>query len=203
MERFKLFIPLLIFIVLGTALYFGLGRDPNAMPSALVDRPVPAFVLPSLLNENQSEDKTEDNTEDKDKQTTLDESLFKGEVSLLNVWATWCVACRIEHPYLMDIAKLGVRIIGLNYKDDSTSAQQWLLKFGDPYRDIIFDPEGKLGLDLGVFGAPETYIIDSEGVIRYKYIGVVDDRIWQQKLEPIFRNLGAQGLMALDAESGE
>ena len=108
---------------------------------------------------------------------------------MLNVWATWCISCRMEHRYLVDIAKLGVPIIGLNYKDERGAAQQWLGKLGDPYRDIIFDAEGSLGLDLGVFGAPETYVIDAKGVIRYKYVGVVDDRVWQQKIAPIFSTL--------------
>lgn len=181
MERFKLFIPLMIFVVLAVALYFGLGRDPSAMPSALVDKPIPAFNLPALAGVSKSE-------------KFLDESLFKGEPTLLNVWATWCVSCRVEHPYLMALAEQGVRIIGLNYKDQSDAARQWLVDFGDPYRGVIVDAEGKLGLDLGVFGAPETYVVDSGGLIRYKFVGVVDDRVWQQKIAPIFRELGSAGL---------
>ena len=178
MERFKLFIPLLIFILLAVALYFGLDRDPSAMPSALIDKSVPAFTLPSLADEEKPVT-----------ETFLSEKLFQGEATLLNVWATWCVSCRMEHRYLMGLAKLGVPIIGLNYKDERGAAQRWLRELGDPYREVIFDAEGSLGLDLGVFGAPETYVIDGQGMIRYKYVGVVDERVWQQKIAPVFHGL--------------
>jgi cytochrome c biogenesis protein CcmG/thiol:disulfide interchange protein DsbE len=179
--RIKLFIPLIIFVVLAGMLYWGLGRDPNAMPSALINRPVPAFQLPEL-GLSQDTDTTKPALTEQGE--LLDESLFLGQVSLLNVWATWCVSCRVEHPYLMDIAETGVRIIGLNYKDEVGAAQQWLAKYGDPYAQTISDPSGGLGLDLGVFGAPETYLVDHLGVIHYKHIGVVDDRVWRTTLQP-------------------
>lgn len=176
MDRLKLFIPLIIFVVLATVLYIGLDRDPNAMPSALVDKAVPPFTLAALSQASEV-------------QQDLDESLFMGEPALLNVWATWCVACRLEHPFLMEIAAQGVRIIGLNYKDEASKARQWLVDFGDPYELVISDPAGKLGLDLGVFGAPETYLVDAEGMIRYKHVGVVDDRVWQTEIAPVFYTL--------------
>lgn len=168
MARIKLFIPLFIFLVLASLLYWGLGRDPNAMPSALVGRSVPSFKLPALADETRM----------------LDESLFKGQVSLLNVWATWCPSCRVEHPFLMELAKRGVAIIGLDYKDDRGKALSWLDRLGDPYREVIFDDQGSLGLDLGVFGAPETYLIDGEGRIHFKRVGVVDEQVWEQELAP-------------------
>ncbi len=173
MERVKLFVPLLIFVVLAAVLYWALGRDPNAMPSALVNRPVPTFSLPSL-----------DNPE-----VVLNESLFKEQATLLNVWATWCYACRVEHPFLQRLADDGVVIIGLNYKDDNAAALAWLAEQGDPYRHNIVDADGTLGIDLGVFGAPETYVIDRTGIIRFKFVGVIDERVWARDIEPVYQRL--------------
>ncbi len=186
MGRIKLFIPLIIFVVLAAILYWGLGRDPNAMPSALISRPVPTFQLPALEQLESTED---GNLMVAEQAEILDESLFLGQVSLLNVWATWCVSCRVEHPYLMDIAETGVRIIGLNYKDEVGAAQRWLAKYGDPYAHTISDTTGGMGLDLGVFGAPETYLVDHLGVIHYKHVGVVDDRVWRTTLQPKYQQL--------------
>ena len=143
------------------------------MPSALLDRPVPEFSLPSI-----------DGGERR-----LDRDIFIGQVTLLSVWATWCPSCRIEHPYLLSLAEQGVPIIGLDYKDDTDKARRWLLDYGDPYQQVIIDQEGSLGLDLGVFGAPETYLIDSTGVIRFKHVGVVDDRVWQRHFAPLYHAL--------------
>lgn len=123
----------------------------------------------------------------------MTEALFKGEVTLLNVWATWCISCRVEHPYLVDLAaNQGVRIIGLNYKDDSDEARKWLKNLHNPYQFSVVDADGRLGLDLGVFGAPETYVVDKQGIIQYKHVGVVDDRVWQAKLRPIVQQLRQQ-----------
>lgn len=176
MQRLKLFIPLLIFIVLALFLFNGLERDPNAMPSALINRPVPEFSLPVLGDET----------------ALANPSIFKGQPALLNVWATWCIACRVEHPYLNQLSQQGIRIIGLNYKDDIAKANKWLSEHGDPYALNIVDASGRMGLDLGVFGAPETYIIDSAGIIRYKRVGVVDDRVWKQELLPIWQQINAE-----------
>ncbi|HAD09848.1 MAG TPA: DsbE family thiol:disulfide interchange protein [Porticoccaceae bacterium] len=173
MARIKLFIPLFIFLVLAVLLYWGLGRDPSAMPSALVGKSVPAFKLPALADET----------------SMLDASLFQGQVSLLNVWATWCPSCRVEHPFLMELAKQGVPIIGLDYKDERDKALAWLADYGDPYKQVIFDPQGTLGLDLGVFGAPETYLVDAEGRIHFKRVGVVDARVWEQDFAPRYQAL--------------
>ncbi len=171
MERFKLFLPLLIFVVLASVLYWALGRDPNAMPSALVNRPVPAFSLPSLNNP----------------EVILSEDLFAEQVTLLNVWATWCYACRVEHPFLQRLANDGIPIIGLNYKDDNAAARAWLAEQGDPYQHNIVDADGTLGIDLGVFGAPETYVVDRAGIIRFKFVGVIDERAWTREIEPVYR----------------
>lgn len=175
-SRFKLFIPLLVFALLAAFFWRGLSLDPTRMPSALIDQPAPTFSLPTVLNEQ--------------RQVTQDE--FKGQVSLLNVWATWCISCRVEHPYLVELAERGIPIYGVNYKDDTVKAKQWLKKLENPYVLSVVDSDGRLGIDLGVFGAPETYVIDKQGVIRYKHVGVLDSRIWQETIEPIMLGLQAQ-----------
>jgi cytochrome c biogenesis protein CcmG/thiol:disulfide interchange protein DsbE len=170
MQRLKLFVPLFIFIILAVFLLNGLERDPNAMPSALIDRPVPEFSLPVLGDE----------------ESVVTQSVFQGQPALLNVWATWCISCRVEHAYLNYLSEQGIRIIGLNYKDDIAEANKWLSEKGDPFALSIVDASGRMGLDLGVFGAPETYVIDSSGTIRYKHVGVVDDRVWKKHLLPVW-----------------
>lgn len=170
--RLKLFLPLMGFAILSLFLFRGLSLDPSAMPSALIDKPVPEFSLPALGESRQ-----------------IARSDLLGEPGLLNVWATWCPSCRVEHPYLLQLAERGIPIYGLNYKDEDSAAMQWLEDLGDPYRFNIVDREGRLGLDLGVFGAPETYLIDAQGVIRYRHVGVVDARVWGEILQPLYRQL--------------
>ncbi|GLS27478.1 DsbE family thiol:disulfide interchange protein [Marinibactrum halimedae] len=173
MKRLKLFIPFAIFAVLAILFYRGLSLDPTHMPSALLDKPVPAFSLPKL----------------KAPSSLVTEKELLGEPYLLNVWGSWCVTCRVEHPYLLELANNGVNIYGVNYKDDTTEAVNWLAQLGDPYKFSIVDEEGRLGIDLGVFGAPETYIVDRKGVVRYKHVGMVSDQVWQETLAPIYRSL--------------
>ena len=122
-------------------------------------------------------------------QQFVTEQDFKGDVVLVNVWATWCISCRVEHPYLQLLADQGVAIYGINYKDEDEAARRWLADLGDPYRANIVDTTGSLGLDLGVYGAPETYFVDAAGVIRYRHVGVIDERIWRSRLEPIYQEL--------------
>lgn len=167
--RLTLFIPLVVFVVLAILFWRGLSLDPNAMPSALIGKPVPKFYLPTL--------------EDTDR--LVDQEIFKGKASLLNVWATWCPTCYAEHAYLMTLAEQGVTIFGINYKDKTPEAQKWLKDLHNPYALNVIDADGRLGLDLGVFGAPETYVVDKEGIIRYKHIGVVDEKVWTQQLQPL------------------
>jgi len=112
-----------------------------------------------------------------------------GEVAFFNVWATWCISCRMEHPYLQMLADQGVPIYGVNYKDDTAAALEWLDALGDPYRLNIEDVEGSLGLDLGVYGAPETYLVDARGVIRYRHVGIINERVWQGILQPLYQEL--------------
>ena len=170
--RFKLFIPLFLFAVLAIFLFRGLALDPKEMPSALIDQPLPEFSLPQLGGDR-----------------LLSRDNITGQPALLNVWATWCVSCRVEHPYLQLLADQGVPIFGLNYKDDDADALVWLTELGNPYLLTIADREGTLGLDLGVYGAPETYLLDATGVIRYRHVGVVDERVWLRILEPIYQQL--------------
>ncbi|MFT4825499.1 MAG: cytochrome c biogenesis protein CcmG/thiol:disulfide interchange protein DsbE [Halioglobus sp.] len=181
--RVKLFIPLMLFVLLALFLFRGLSLDPKAMPSALIDHDLPSFSLPTL---------------GQDKLMTHQDII--GEVAFLNVWATWCISCRVEHPYLQKLGDSGIPIYGVNYKDEDAAAIQWLADFGDPYRASVADREGTLGLDLGVFGAPETYLVDSTGVIRYRHVGVVDDRVWTNILEPLYVELGGNTAQALQVQ---
>ncbi|MCX4028958.1 DsbE family thiol:disulfide interchange protein [Endozoicomonas sp. SM1973] len=168
MARLKLFIPLLLFIALVGFLYQGIYDKDDSLTSALLNKPFPAFSLPTVQSA----------------ETNVGKQALLGEVALVNVWATWCPSCQVEHPYLLKLAQQGVKIIGVNYKDDRAAAQQWLTKLKNPYVFSVFDEKGRLGLDLGVYGAPETYLIDREGVIRYKHVGVVDEQVWLTKIKP-------------------
>lgn len=173
MARLKLFLPLLIFVCLALLFWRGLSLDPQAMPSALLDKPVPDFSLAAVGN--------------RERQLRRDD--LPQTPLLLNVWATWCVACRVEHPYLNQLSQQGVPIVGINLRDDTDAAQQWLEEFHNPYLFSLADTEGRLALDLGVFGAPETFLVDAEGAIRCKHIGVVDDGVWKTKLQPLYQKL--------------
>ena len=178
LSRIKLFIPLLVFLVLALMFWSLEPRmvvgdyDPSTLPSALIGKPVPAFSLARL----------------QDPEQLLSSTDLTRLPALINVWATWCVACRVEHAYLNTLAERGVAIYGLNYKDEREEAKLWLQRLGNPYIFNIFDQQGRLGLDLGVYGAPETYVIDSSGIIRYRHVGVMDEKVWQQKIQPLGLN---------------
>ncbi|MGB0669640.1 MAG: DsbE family thiol:disulfide interchange protein [Porticoccaceae bacterium] len=176
MNRLALFIPLSLFAALTLVLLLGLDKDPTELPSALVGEPFPEFTLPSL----------------QDPASELSKQDFAGQVVLVNVWATWCFACRIEHPSLNALAEQGVKIVGLNYKDQRDAAKLWLLERGNPYRFNIFDNQGSLGIDLGVYGAPETYLVDAQGIIRHRRVGVVDKRIWEEEFAALYLQLTGQ-----------
>tara|TARA_R110002167_G_scaffold241351_2_gene446679 strand:+ start:1609 stop:2127 length:519 start_codon:yes stop_codon:yes gene_type:complete len=166
-------IPLVIAIGLALVLYTAIGKDPTKLETARLNDPVPDFQLNTLL--------------DADRLITQED--LKGQVILMNVWATWCPSCRAEHGYLVELSKNGIPIVGLNYKDESSAALAWLEQLGNPYTFNIFDPEGKLGFDLGVYGAPETYLIDKKGYVRFRHVGVVDAKTWAQVLEPLYKKL--------------
>jgi cytochrome c biogenesis protein CcmG/thiol:disulfide interchange protein DsbE len=169
-------LPLVLFLALAVLLASRNGEDPSYLPSARLQQPVPAFSLSSL----------------EDPERMLDPSIFQGQVSLLNVWATWCVSCLVEHPVLLNMAADGVRIIGVNYKDDRQAAQAYLRERGNPFAETVFDERGDLGLDLGVYGAPETYLIDAQGRIRYRAVGVLDAKAWLQELKPRYDAVRAE-----------
>jgi cytochrome c biogenesis protein CcmG/thiol:disulfide interchange protein DsbE len=176
-KRLVLFIPLVLFLVMGVFLYKGLFLNPQKLDSALEGKPVPAFQLERL--EDQSE-------------IITNESL-QGKVSLLNVWATWCPSCKYEHPYLMRFARQGILpIYGINYRDDRAMAIRELSREGDPYTKNIFDHDGRLGLDLGVYGAPESFLIDHNGMIRFRYAGPIDQKVWSDTLLPMIKELQAE-----------
>lgn len=159
--RAKRFLPLLAFLVLAALLYKGLSIDPTELPAARLGQPFPDFVKAELKSGKQ----------------ISAEALMPGP-ALVNVWATWCYSCRVEHPYLLALAAQGVPIYGLNYKDESQKALAWLDHLGDPYRLNIVDAEGSLGLDLGVYGAPETYVIGADGRIVHRHVGVLDEAVF-------------------------
>lgn len=171
------FLPLGIFILLAILLASSLGENPDYLPSARKGQPVPAFQLPSLLHEGKM----------------VDDSIFKGHWTLLNVWATWCPTCHIEHPFLMKLASQGVRIIGMDYKDTDAAARRMLAQKGNPYTEVFVDRDGSYGLNLGVYGAPETYVINPQGVIELRHVGNVDQRVWEQQIKPILTGNVAGG----------
>lgn len=169
-------LPLAVFGVLVAFLRIGLTLKPREVPSPLIDKPVPTFQLPQLATPSE----------------VFTPEAMRGKVWLLNVWASWCVACRVEHPVLVELAKTGsVLMYGLNYKDQRDNAIEWLARYGNPYRESISDAQGLVGIDLGVYGVPETFVIDGDGVIRYKHIGPVTQEALQETILPLMRKLGA------------
>ena len=171
MNRLMVWLPLGVFAILVGFFFKGLTLDPREQPSALIGQPVPAFELTDL-NTGQ----------------LLSREMLPKEPFLLNVWASWCITCQVEHPYLTKLSEQ-MPVVGLNYKDTETAAKNWLQKLGDPYAIQIFDPSGRLGLDLGVAGAPETFLVDANGVIRLRIQGEVNDRVFAQKIQPMLETI--------------
>ena len=167
-------IPLIVFVVMAGFLAIGLKLDPREVPSPLIGKPAPAFDLPQLAQPDQR----------------LAAKDLRGQVWLLNVWASWCVACRQEHPLLVELGKTGqVKLYGLNYKDKRDDALGWLANYGNPYLKSMSDTDGLVGIDYGVYGVPETFVIDKQGVIRYKQIGPVTPESLRDKLLPLVAQL--------------
>jgi cytochrome c biogenesis protein CcmG, thiol:disulfide interchange protein DsbE len=172
MQRLKLFLPLIIFVLLalvflGVELRVKSGDySPTAMPSALVDKPLPDFDLPTLNGERAGPGD------------------MPAQAYLVNVWATWCPTCHYEHPFLVELQRRGIPIIGVDYKDSADAAQRWLQEKGDPYVMTLFDADGQFGLDLGVTGAPETYLVDSNGIVRFRFQGALDEKVWLKEFAP-------------------
>jgi cytochrome c biogenesis protein CcmG/thiol:disulfide interchange protein DsbE len=166
----KFLIPLGLFIALSGLLFYGLYQDPSEVPSPLVGKPAPAFTLP-VLN---------------DPGRTVSDELLRGKISLVNVWASWCVSCRAEHAELMRLSRelQEVQILGLNWKDETADAMRMLRLSGDPYLVSAYDPDNQVGIHWGVYGAPETFLVDAEGIICYKKIGPVGPDTWETELAP-------------------
>jgi cytochrome c biogenesis protein CcmG/thiol:disulfide interchange protein DsbE len=169
-----LFIPLILSIGLVAFLLVGLNRDPREVPSPLINKPAPAFQLPQLHEPAK----------------TFSAESMRGKVWVLNFWGTWCVACREEHPLLVEFAKSEeLPIYGVDYKDDREAAKQWLNELGNPYALVAFDVDGRTSIDYGVYGAPESYLIDKNGVVRFKQIGPITPEVWNKKMLPLARQL--------------
>lgn len=172
--KVRYLLPLAVFVVIAVFLAIGLGRDPREIPSALIDKPAPRFALPQVAAPER----------------TFSPQDMQGQVWLLNVWASWCAACRVEHPLLVEIARSNaVPLIGLDYKDQPADALKFLAQRGDPFQLSALDLEGRVGIDFGVYGVPETFVIDRFGVIRYKHIGPLTREALQRTILPLVAQL--------------
>jgi cytochrome c biogenesis protein CcmG/thiol:disulfide interchange protein DsbE len=172
--KLRYLLPLGVFLVIAAFLAVGLKLDPREVPSPLIGKPAPPFTLPTLMDLEQQ----------------ISAADFKGQVTLLNVWASWCSGCRVEHPLLLEMVKHGqVNLVGLDYKDQRSDAMGWLSRHGNPYRVVAFDLNGRVGIDWGVYGVPETFVIDKQGVIRYKHTGPITRDVMQDVLLPLVRQL--------------
>lgn len=173
----KYIIPLILFIVLAVFLAVGLKLKPSEIPSPLLNKPAPAFSAPKLNAPNEK----------------LSPADLKGKVWLFNVWASWCVSCRAEHPVINQLAQQqAVIIVGLNYKDDPEAAKRWLETLGNPYNDSVMDADGRIGIDWGVYGVPETFVMDKQGIVRYKHTGPVTEEDVQNTFLPLIAKLQAE-----------
>ena len=170
----KRLLPLIIFVVLIGFLYVGLGLNPKKLPSPLINKPFPDIGL----------------TDFKNNEPIFSRQTLLGKVSLVNIWASWCVTCRAEHQVLNSLARQNnLNLVGINYKDKKKDAVLFLKNLGNPFKQIMFDPKGKLGLELGVYATPESFIVDRLGVIRYKHIGELTQRIIDNEINPVLERL--------------
>ena len=167
------FIPIVLFILLSIFLWRGLSLNPRDLPSVQLGKSLPEFSLPQLQHPD----------------SLFNSTQLREQVVLLNIWASWCAACTEEQVFMLQLAREGVPIYGLNYKDKSEDAQQWLEQWGNPYKVVVQDQDGKVAIDLGVYGAPETFVIDKKGIIRYRHAGVMTQELWQQKILPLMKQL--------------
>jgi len=172
-EMLRRWLPLILFAALGLLLWAGIRlsqeRDPNAIPSPFIGKPLPAFSLPMLHEPSR----------------TVDSASFAGTPYLLNVFASWCPECRVEHPEFTRLARAGViRLVGFNYKDEPQDAARWLQQFGDPYDVIVADASGRAAIDLGIYAAPETFLVDAQGIVRYKHIGALTAEVIEREILP-------------------
>lgn len=173
LKQTRFAVPLIIFAIIVVILWRGLFLHPNQVPSPLVNKAAPEFQLPTLFDAKQATQKD-----------------FLGKVTLVNVWATWCYACAQEHEFILHLAKdEHVNFYGLNYKDDPVSAKKWLFEYGNPYQIVAVDQTGSAAIDWGVYGAPETFVVDKKGIIRYKQIGPITSEVWEKTLRPLVKIL--------------
>ena len=176
MKILKFLLPLAVFAAIVAFLAVGLGLNPREVPSPLIGKPAPAFALPRLDDPNQKVSRED----------------LLGQVWMLNVWASWCAPCREEHPLVIDIARRKLLpVYGLNYKDAGPAARSWLASLGNPYRATLVDADGRVGIDYGVYGVPETFIIDAKGVVRLKHTGPLTPDVVRQRIEPLLKELNA------------
>lgn len=176
MKRLVFLIPVVLFAAVLLTFAIGLDRDPSKIPSVLVGKPLPAFSLPGVRSRD----------------TGLSSKEFRGEPRLLNVFASWCVSCRVEHPVLLQLKQQGVPIDGLDWKDDAAQGARYLAQNGDPYARAGNDRSGRTGIDLGVTGVPETFIVDGHGIVRYKHVGPIEPEDWSGTIKPLMDRLRAQ-----------
>ena len=181
MKRLLFGLPVLVFAALIGFFAFGLTQDPSRIPSMLIDRPLPTFDLPGL-----------DAASPGFGTAAFGSATARGEPKLLNIFASWCAACPQEHPMLTQIAASGVPVYGLNWKDTPPEALRWLGELGNPYRKVASDPTARTGIDLGVTGVPETFVVDKRGRVRYKQIGPIDAKAWETVLKPMLAKLEAE-----------
>jgi cytochrome c biogenesis protein CcmG/thiol:disulfide interchange protein DsbE len=167
-------VAILLFVVLVGFLARGLFLNPREVPSPFIGKPAPAFTLPTVADPSRS----------------IGTEQMRDRVALVNVWASWCVSCRAEHPLLVDLARRGVvPIYGLNYKDTRVDAQRWLASLGNPYTASAFDEDGRVGIEWGVYGVPETFVVDRQGIIRHKHTGPITEEVWEKTLWPKIQEL--------------
>jgi len=173
--KFKYLLPLILFVIMAITFWFGLYKDPHEINSPLIDKPLPEFSAHELMNSG----------------VVINKTNFLGKITILNVFATWCVVCREENLILMDISHKNekLQILGLNYRDKRADTKLWLSRYGNPYDQIIFDPKGAVAIELGVYGTPETFLIDKKGIIRYKHIGTLTESAWLEFFEPLINEL--------------
>jgi len=174
LKQVRSILPFIIFAMILFLLWRGLGLRPNQVPSPLINQSAPEFSLPDLLDAKKSVTHKE----------------FAGHVTFVNVWATWCVSCAEEHRALLQLAQdAHIEFLGLNYKDDTIAAKKWLQQYGNPYKRVAVDSDGQAAIDWGVYGTPETFVIDKKGVIRYKQVGPIDNDAWEKTLKPLVEKL--------------
>ncbi len=176
MEKLKFYIPVIGFIALAIVMWRGLYLNPKELPSVLIDKPMPTFQRITVDGQQVSNENLPD------------------QIFLLNVWGSYCLPCLIEHPTLMRLAEEGeIPVVGINYRDRQNLAQEWLLDNGNPFAFSILDEDGRFGIDLGVYGAPETYLVDANGVIRFRHVSVLDENVWRQDFLPAIAELRSEG----------